>query len=148
MYSNCLRGVYRPLNPNKYKGNAKNIIFRSSWELKMFRYCDTSARVLEWSSEELIIPYVHPFSGGYRRYFPDIYMKYQGKNGQIKKRIIEIKPGSQVRQPKIKKKRTKRYVNEVQTYLINRAKWDAAAKYAEQHGASFEIFTEKTLGIH
>ena len=148
MNSNTLKGVYVPTNPNKYRGNVRNIVFRSSWELRMFRYCDLSDNVLEWSSEEIVIPYKDPFSRGFRRYFPDIYMKYLTKKGDIKQKIIEIKPYAQTKQPKAPKKKTKRYINEVQTYLTNQAKWDAAHKYAKSRRMEFEILTERQLGIY
>ena len=31
---------YTPMNPAKYKGDAKNIICRSSWEKRFCQYCD------------------------------------------------------------------------------------------------------------
>ena len=31
-------------------------------------------------------------------------------------------------------------------YIKNRAKWQAATKYAEDNGATFKIITEKDLG--
>ena len=30
-----MKGRYKPINPSKYKGNPTNIIYRSSWELKL-----------------------------------------------------------------------------------------------------------------
>ena len=34
------KGLFKPLNPQKYKGNHKNIIYRSSWEKRFMGYCD------------------------------------------------------------------------------------------------------------
>ena len=34
------KGIYRPSNPKKYKGDSKNIIYRSLWERKFMNYCD------------------------------------------------------------------------------------------------------------
>ena len=50
------KGHYNPTNPQKYKGNSSNIIYRSLWERKFMVYCDTNSFILEWGSEEIIIP--------------------------------------------------------------------------------------------
>ena len=86
-------GRYNPTNPRKYKGNPMKIIFRSLWERKLMVYCDTNKNVMEWGSEEIIIPYRSPLDGRVHRYFPDFYMKVKSKEG-IKKFIIEVKPKS------------------------------------------------------
>ena len=36
----AVKNKYRPYNPEKYKGDPTNIIFRSSWEKIVFKYCD------------------------------------------------------------------------------------------------------------
>ena len=33
---------YRPQNPEKYKDDPTNIIYRSSWELTVFKYLDSN----------------------------------------------------------------------------------------------------------
>ena len=53
-------------------------------------YCDTNNSVLEWGSEEIIIPYLSPWDCRIHRYFPDFYIKIKQKNGFIKRMIIEI----------------------------------------------------------
>ena len=55
------KGIYRPSNPKKYKGDHRNIIYRSLWERKFMNYCDLNENVLEWASEEFWIPvsYTH-----------------------------------------------------------------------------------------
>ena len=50
------KGIYRPSNPKKYKGDSKNIIYRSLWERKFMNYCDLNENILEWASEEFWIP--------------------------------------------------------------------------------------------
>ncbi len=55
-----VQGRYKPKNPNKYKGNPSNIIYRSSWELTVFRYLDNNPAIIKWSSEEFFVPYRHP----------------------------------------------------------------------------------------
>ena len=40
------KGKFTPKNPQKYKGNPKNIIYRSSWERRFMSYCDKTKEVL------------------------------------------------------------------------------------------------------
>ena len=65
------KGKYYPLNPKKYKGNPSQVVYRSLWERKLMVYCDKNEKVLEWGSEEIIIPYMSPKDGRLHRYFPD-----------------------------------------------------------------------------
>ena len=50
--NNTLQGKYYPKHPEKYKGNAGEIFYRSSWELKFMEWCDSTKAVLAWQSEE------------------------------------------------------------------------------------------------
>ena len=50
------QGRFKPRNPGKYKGDPSNIIYRSSWEKKFMLWCDCNLNVLEWGSEEIVIP--------------------------------------------------------------------------------------------
>ena len=85
------KGRYTPTKPKKYKGNPQNIVYRSLWERKFMVYCDNSASIIEWGSEEIIIPYLSPKDGRMHRYFPDFYIKVKQADGQIKKMVIEVK---------------------------------------------------------
>ena len=78
------KGYYKPKNPHKYNGNPNNIIYRSSWERSFMRYCDRTVNILEWSSEEVTIPYRCPTDGRKHRYFPDFLIKVRDKNGKEK----------------------------------------------------------------
>jgi len=51
------KGRFRPKNPSKYKGDPSNIIYRSLWEFKFFRYVDMHPDIIWWQSEEVIVPY-------------------------------------------------------------------------------------------
>ena len=141
------KGRYNPVNPKKYKGNSQNIIYRSLWERKFMVYCDTNDKVLEWGSEEIIIPYVSPWDSKVHRYFPDFYIKVKQSNGNLKKFIIEVKPKKQTRPPKPVVRKTKRWVNEVRTFGINEAKWKHATKWCKDNDMEFKILTEEELGI-
>jgi hypothetical protein len=140
------QGRYQVKNPKKYWGDFNNVIFRSSWELKVFIWCDTNPDVVRWNSEEVVIPYVNPFDGKYHRYFTDIYVEIM-KNGKLEKYVYEIKPNSEKKPPKKPKRRTRAYANKLKTYLINQAKWESAAKYCKERNLKFQILTEKELGI-
>ena len=120
---NTLKGRYIPRNIRKYRGDYKNIIYRSSWELKFMKYCDLNDSILEWGSEEVVIPYRSPLDNRIHRYFVDFYIKVEDMNGNIKKYLIEVKPKRQTAPPPKPKRQTKRYISEVTEYAKNRAKW-------------------------
>ena len=141
------KGKYRPTNPKKYKGDPTNIIYRSLWERKFMCYCDLNDNILEWGSEEFLIPYSSPLDNRVHRYFPDFYIKYRKSNGSICRSIIEVKPDKQTRPPKKPKRQTKGYLYEVTQYVKNEAKWDAAKEFCKDRLWEFRIFTEKELGI-
>ena len=141
------KGRYQPNNPLKYKGNFRNIIYRSLWEKKFMKYCDSNQNILEWGSEEFCLPYRSPLDNKVHRYFPDFYIKVKESTGKIKKYIIEVKPQRQCIEPKPQKKKTRTYIYEVHEYAKNQAKWKAAEEYCLDRGYEFKILTEKELGI-
>ena len=141
------KGKYQPSYPKKYKGDPTNIIYRSLWERRFMIYCDTNEKILEWGSEEIIVPYRSPIDNRYHRYFPDFYIKVKDKNGKIKKMIIEIKPYIQCIEPKVQKRKTKGYIYEVVEYAKNQAKWEAAREWCLDRGYEFKVLTENELGI-
>tara|TARA_Y100000356_G_C11129556_1_gene219276 strand:- start:224 stop:664 length:441 start_codon:yes stop_codon:yes gene_type:complete len=141
------KGKYKPRFPKKYKGNPTNIIYRSSWELKFMRYCDSNQNILEWGSEEFWLPYRSPLDNKVHRYFPDFYIKVRETTGKINKMIIEVKPKRQCIEPKRPKKKTRGYIYEVREYARNQAKWKAARTYCLDRGYEFKILTENELGI-
>lgn len=141
------RGYFKPRNPSKYNGDPSNIIYRSSWEAKLMKYLDDHPDVIQWSSEEIAIPYRSPIDNKIHRYFPDFKVKKRNSVGIVETLMIEVKPKSQTVPPKVQKKPTKRYVNEVFTWGINSAKWKAAQQYCEERKWKFVIMTEDQLGI-
>tara|TARA_X000000950_G_scaffold283891_1_gene385801 strand:- start:1349 stop:1792 length:444 start_codon:yes stop_codon:yes gene_type:complete len=135
-------GRFIPKNPKKYRGNVKNIVYRSSYELKFMNWCDKNEDVVEWGSEEIAIPYRSPIDNKIHRYFPDFYIKVHNK-----KYLIEIKPERFTKEPKIPKRKTKRFISEVKQWGVNLAKWEAAKEICLDNGWEFKIITEKELGI-
>ena len=141
------KGKYQPSYPKKYKGDPNNIIYRSLWERKFMVYCDKNENILEWGSEEVIVPYRSPIDNRYHRYFPDFYIKVKESTGKITKMIVEIKPFKQCVEPKVQKKKTKGYIYEVMEYAKNQAKWSAAKEWCLDRGYEFKVLTENELGI-
>lgn len=139
------KGRYKPSKPQKYKGDSDKIIYRSSWERRFMVYCDRSDNILEWGSEEIIIPYRSPLDGRMHRYFPDFYIKVKQADGSIKKMIIEVKPKAQCGPPPIPQRKTKRFVTEVRTWGVNKAKWEAAIEWCNDRQMEFKILTEDHL---
>lgn len=141
------QGRFVPKHPQKYRGDPTNIIYRSSWELRMMRYLDSNSNVLEWASEEVIVPYWSPVDNRPHRYFPDFIARVRRPDSSIRTVMIEVKPKAQTREPKVQSKKTKRYITEVTTWAVNQAKWKAAKEYCENRDWDFTIMTEDHIGI-
>lgn len=124
-----------------------NIVYRSLWERKFMTFCDRNASVIEWGSEEVVIPYRSPVDGRVHRYYVDFYIKVRTKTNEIKKYLIEIKPKNQTAPPPPAKKQTKLYKDKVLTFLKNQAKWEAASDWCEDRQMKFLILTEDHLGV-
>jgi hypothetical protein len=140
-------GKYIPKNPNKYLGDPMNIWYRSLWERRVMVHLDDNPNVIQWSSEEIIIPYLSPIDNRWHRYFPDFLVKVKNKQNVIETIILEVKPEKQSVPPPIRKKITKQYIQEVATYGINEAKWTAAVEYCKDRNWKFKVITEKNIGI-
>ena len=141
------KGKYQPSYPKKYKGDPTNIVYRSLWERKFMVYCDKNENILEWGSEEVIVPYRSPIDNRYHRYFPDFYIKVRESNGKIKKMIIEIKPYKQVYRTKGQNKKDQRLYLRSYGICKNQAKWGAAKEWCLDRGYEFKVLTENELGI-
>lgn len=136
------KGIYKVKNPEKYKGDVDNVIYRSGWELSVCKYLDNHRDVLEWSAEEVVIPYICNTDEKPHRYFMDFYVKY--KNGHVT--LIEVKPSKETRPPADTKGRPRKAViAEGMTYVKNQSKWKAAEEYCKDRGWTFEIWTEHEL---
>ncbi len=142
-----LKGLYSIKNAEKYVGNPTNIIFRSSYELKFMKWCDYTDSVLEWGSEEVVIPYISPIDNRIHRYFVDFYLKTKDKDGSIHKYLVEVKPAKYTKEPVPPSRKTRRFLTEVVNWAVNQAKWKYATEYCKDKGWKFIIITEKELGI-
>jgi hypothetical protein len=136
-----MKGRFIPKNPQKYLGDPKKIIFRSSWELHLFKWLDSTPAVMQWASEEFSIPYLSPFDNKVHQYFPDALVIYKDRLGNLKKEIVEIKP---LKETILQRGASE---NDKRALLLNEAKWKAAALFAQQQGMLFRVVTEIGLGL-
>ena len=142
------QGLFRCRNPQKYIGDPTNIWMRSGWEFRLASYLDQHPAVIQWVSEEFMIPYVKPTDNRVHRYFPDFWAKIKDKEGKIITYLIEVKPYKQSVPPVITPRKRKQTILEEQTtFLVNQAKWSAARQYCEKRGWKFIVITERELGI-
>ena len=145
-FGNNYKGWFKPKNPGKYKGDPSNIVYRSTWEVRVMKWLDEHPQVIWWGSEELPIPYISPMDKKKHKYFPDFIAKMKLKDGKVMTYIIEVKPLAQTKMP-TQKKKTRKYLQEMATYAVNQEKWRAADIFCQEHGWKFLVVTEKELGI-
>lgn len=108
------------------------------------KYCDTSPNILRWASEEIVIPYISPVDRKPHRYYVDFLIEIKTPDG-IKTWLIEIKPKKQCNAPQKRSRVTRAYINEVKTWAVNTAKWEAAKQISQSKGWEFKILTEDDL---
>jgi hypothetical protein len=140
-------GLFKPKHPEKYVGDPTNIVYRSSWEVKVMSWLDNNDSIITWASEELFIPYISPVDNRWHRYFPDFLVKYRTKDNKLSTMMLEVKPKKQTAQPEPQKRKTKQFINEVKTWGVNQAKWKAANEYCLDRGWEFKLITEDHLGL-
>lgn len=111
----------------------------------MFNWLDNHPDVIQWNSEETVIPYFSNADGKKRRYFMDIWVRF--RNGQ--QFFFEVKPKKETVPPKKPSQLTtaakKRYINELYVYSVNMDKWKAAKKVADKMNIEFRLITEDAL---
>jgi len=154
-------------HPEKYIGDTRLIIFRSGWELEFCKWCDSSPSIIRWSSEPIRIPYYdrvskleeckkqgldpnNPKNWIIKYYNVDYWVEVNKGDEKTQKMFIEIKPSSKLKKPvppsvNATLKEQRRFNNDAKDYLLNEAKWAAAAAWAEKNNAKFYVFTENTL---
>jgi hypothetical protein len=138
-------GKFQPKNPQKYKGDLHNIVFRSLWERGFMSFLDMHKSVTAWGSETCVIPYTYSIDMKQHRYFVDFFVEVIEKTGKKQKYLIEIKPYAETQPPIQRKKKSNRYLEEVCTYVKNQEKWKAAQEYCSKNGLKFQILTERDL---
>ena len=133
------QGKFALKNPSKYLGT-KDPLYRSSWEFAFMKFCDESAAIAKWASEAVRIPYRNPLTGRYTIYVPDFFINYVDKGGQTHAEIVEIKPQNQSIKEKVGKN-----LNNQASYILNRAKWEAATVWCRQKGLRFRVINETDI---
>ena len=88
----------------------------------------------------------HKFAGSGASKKATIGRQVRNKAGELKRYLVEIKPYQFTLEPKIPKRKTKRFLAEVVQYAVNQAKWKAARNYAADRGIAFLVITERDLG--
>lgn len=138
MKSYFSQGIYEVVNRDKYiGGNFPK--YRSGWELAFMRMCDEHPNILKWASENVKIPYRHPFTGKYRNYIPDFMIQYVDKNNKMHVELIEIKPSDQTTMESATTVRQKEQV------AINAEKWRAAHEWCKRKGIRFKVINEQQI---
>ena len=141
------QGYYNPMNPDKYAGNPP-IIYRSSWELKFMKMCDTRDDIVKWASEPVEIRYWSSLDNKEHSYFPDFYIKVKKEDG-FEESLVEIKPESHLKKPSPPKKNSKQALKNykflAEQFIKNRDKYKYATEWAKERGFRFVVMTEKSL---
>jgi len=150
------QGWYKIQNPEKFilpidehMQSYKNgfINYKSSLELKAFRFVDKNHNVKKFSVEPFPIKYLKPTDGKFHRYYIDLFIEFI--TGE--KFLVEIKPKSQTTKPNPPKNKSDKsmhwHKNALLTFDINKAKWKAAKEFASHNGFKFIILTDKDMGL-
>jgi len=158
------QGFFNPVNKEKYSGDLSSLpIYRSSWEYKFMHFCDMNPNIVKWSSEKIAIPYISPIDIikenltptykdiKYRNYYVDFIIKVKTPNDTNVTWLVEIKPLKQTKKPENIKgntttKKINNYNKDMITYLVNKAKFEAALKYAKSKNMKFGVLTEDKTG--
>ena len=133
------QGKYNLKNPDKYIGN-RTPTYRSSWEFAFMKMCDEHAYIQAWASEAVKIPYRNPLTGKHTIYVPDFFIVYNNKKQQRVAELIEVKPNNQAKFESVGKN-----AQNQAALIVNRAKWEAANKWAKHKGIRFRVITESDM---
>lgn len=158
MFKNVKRGWYRVVNPakvippvdkhmNSFRLNEGSIEleYKSSLELIAIRYADFNKHIIRYAIEPFAIKYIKPTDGKYHRYYIDLVLEFASGD----KFLVEVKSSGETKPPRKPKKKTEKalinYQKALQTYYVNKAKWEAAEEFAKNNGFRFIILTEEQL---
>ena len=149
------QNFFVPKNPDKYHGDKTKIISRSSWEMRFMTWCDLHPNIVKWNSEGVVVPYISPLDNKFHRYYIDFWICIE-RDGARTQYLIEVKPKAQTLPPNQKLRsavnenratanQLKRYNRELRVYIVNKAKFIAATKFATEQGMVFQVCTENFL---
>lgn len=142
------QGYYKVNNPEKYAGDPRVVIYRSSWERKFMILCDLSPQIVRWGSEPVQIKYLSPIDNKMHNYNVDFFIEVLDNEGKRMKYIVEIKPSSQIsREPvlegRVTEKKLQRHAELTKMYHVNKAKQIAAMKWALDRNMKYVVLTEE-----
>lgn len=142
-------GKYTTRNPEKYIGDIYNIIYRSSYEKRFCQYCDMNPNIIKWSSEPVGIPYWSPIDKREHTYYVDYYIQVKKLDNTIENWLIEVKPENQYKLNKkpqlignLTEKKLHTYNEKMKVWITNRAKFEAATRFAQSRGYKFGAIDE------
>ena len=136
--SKWAQGAYQVINPKKYVGQGTPR-YRSGWEHSFMRFLDENNNIMQWASESIRIPYLHPLTGKMTTYVPDFLITYKTRDNTLRAELIEIKPKGQSAITEGQTPRDRAVV------AVNYAKWDAATKWCRNQGLTFRVITEDDM---
>ena len=145
------QSYFTPKNPTKCINmrQGKPPYARSSWETRVFNWCDLNDNVLEWGSEVIKVPYIFDADKKLHNYIPDIWCRLKNNNNEINTYILEIKPIKQTTPPKEPKNKTKKALRNYNyaklEFLKNKNKWFYARQFCEGRDWKFRIISENTI---
>ena len=68
-------------------------------------YCDLNENILEWGSEEIVIPYRSPLDSRVHRYFPDFYIKVREKMEMFNDILLRLNQRDSAKNQRFRRKR-------------------------------------------
>jgi hypothetical protein len=140
------KNKFLPKNVSKYIGDSSKILCRSLWERQFCKYLDENTNILRWSFENIKIPYESPLDNQLHYYIPDFLAEKKNKDGSVSTLLVEVKPYKQTKQPVMTENLSKKtYSKNMETFLVNQAKWDAAKQFCSRNDIEFIVLTEKEL---
>ena len=140
------RNKFFPKNTSKYIGDPTKIVCRSLWERKFCKYLDENKNIIRWAFEKIHIPYESPLDRQLHYYIPDFIVEKKSKDGSIATLLVEIKPYKQTKRPVMTESVSKKtFSKNMQMFLINEAKWNAARQFCKKNDIKFIVLTEKEI---
>lgn len=103
------------------KNGSKQMHYRSSYELDVYRCLEAMNEVVNYSVESFRVEYY--FNGKTKGYYPDLLIHFNDEHFEV----WEIKPTNQTTLP------------------INIAKWDSCRRHCQIRGWKFDIITETRI---
>ena len=143
-----VQGYYKVHNPEKYAGDPRVVIFRSSWERKFMILCDLTPQIVIWGSEPVKIKYISQLDHKEHIYNVDFFIEVIDNDNKKHKYIVEIKPSAQIsREPvlegRVTEKKLLRHAELTKMYTVNKAKQIAAMRWAMDRDMKYVILTEE-----